>query len=207
MKSSQNSDPRSRRNPQRGMTLVETLIALAVLFVMAGGLMGIGAVAMITSENQGHLAARTAEYAQDKMEQLMSIPFANTSIDTVTVNMAATPPVNCVQFLVNSACATGGSGLSVGGTSDPACGETGHAGCVNNYVDYLDINGNPLGGGATPPAGWFYRRVWLVEDASPFGAGTLKRITVSAKTRYLIGAWRSGKEPRATVVMLKSAPF
>jgi len=194
---------RTRRDPQRGMTLIETLIALAVLFVMAGGLLGIGAVAMITSENQGHLAARTAEYAQDKMEQLMSIPFANTSIDTVTV----TPSVNCVQFLVNSACATGGAGLTIGGTSDPACGETGHAACVNNYVDYLDISGNPLGGGATAPAGWYYRRVWLVEDASPFGADTLKRITVAAKTRYLIGAYRSGKEPRATVVMLKSSPF
>ena len=191
------------RNSQRGMTLVETMIALAVLFVMAGGMLGIGAVAMLTAENQGHLAARTAEYAQDKLEQLMSIPFANTDMDTFTV----TPTVNCVQFLVNSACTTPNSGLTVTGTSDPACSEPGHGACVNNFVDYLDIGGKPLGGGVTAPASWYYRRVWLVEDISPFGVGTLKRITVSAKTRYLIGQWRSGKEPRATVVTLKSAPF
>lgn len=197
--------PRSRRNSQRGMTLIETLIALAVLFVMAGGLMGIATVSMITAENQGHLAARTAEYAQDKMEQLMSIPFHHATMDTATV----TPSVNCVQFLVNSACTTGGTGLSIGGTSDPACGEAGHAACGNGYVDYLDIDGKPLGGGSTPPVSWYYRRVWQVEDVSPVAAAvpTLKRITVASKTRYLVGSWSSGKEPRAAVVMLKSAPF
>jgi hypothetical protein len=203
MLATSNKTPKRVRNSQSGMTLVETLIALAVLFVMAGGLLGIGAVAMITSENQGHLAARTAEYAQDKMEQLMSIPFANNNIDTFSIT-----PNNCVLFLTNAACNTG-AGLSVGGTSNPACGEAGQPACINQYVDYLDINGNPLGGGVAAPAGWYYRRVWRIEDVSPVAAAspTLKRITVAAKTRYLIGGWRSGKEPRATVVMLKSAPF
>lgn len=190
-------------NSQRGMSLVETLIALAVLFVMAGGLLGIGAASLITAENQGHLAARTAEYAQDKMEQLMSIPFGNTNMDTFTVNNT----MNCVQYLVNPSCITANSGLTIGGTSDPACSEPSHAACPANYVDYLDIDGKPLGTATTPPASWYYRRVWRVEDVSPFGTGTLKRITVAAKTRYLIGQYRSGKEPRATVVMLKSAPF
>ncbi len=34
------------------------------------------------SENRGHLAARTAEYAQDKMEQLLVLSFADDTTDT-----------------------------------------------------------------------------------------------------------------------------
>jgi len=205
MKAGRNIPAAGRRKSEQGMSLIETLIALAVLFVMAGGLLGIGSVAMVTSENQGHLAARTAEYAQDKMEQLMSLRFYDNATDTITVSSTK----NCVQFLVNASCSSGGAGLSTGGISDPACSETGHAACVNNYVDYLDINGNPLGGGTTAPSGWFYRRVWLIEDVSPVtgAVATLKRITVASKTRYIVGAWRTGKEPRASVVMLKTAPF
>ena len=189
------------------MTLIETVIALAVLFVVAAGLTGVAAVAIITTENQGHLSARVAEYAQDKMEQLMSLKYEDGDLgvglgtDTATV----TATVNCVQFLNDATCNTGGSGLSVGGTSDAACSEPGHAACVNLYVDYLDADGNPKGGGLAPPNDWFYRRVWQI--ALPAGTTRLKMITVSCKTRSAIGTARRGKEPRATIVTYKSYPF
>ena len=37
-----------------------------------------GVVGMMTTENQGHLAARTTEYAQDKMEQLLVLAYGDT---------------------------------------------------------------------------------------------------------------------------------
>lgn len=187
------------RHSERGTTLVETLIALAVLLIISGGLLGISGVAMITSENQGHLAARTAEYAQDKLEQLMALKYDNLTGDTVTV----TSTVNCVQFLINPACDTGGSGLSIQGVSDPYCNDPGHPACVNQNVDYLDEQGNPLGGGTTAPTGWYYRRVWQVEQVST----NLKRITVGARSRYVIGKNTLGKEPSTTIVMYKTYPF
>jgi len=115
---------------------------------------------------------------------------------------------NCVQFLINAACATGGKGLDTvpGGTEDADCGETGHPACVNQYVDYLDADGNPLGGGLAPPANWFYRRVWKID--LPPGTANLKRITVTCKTRSVVGqGGATGQAPHATLVMFKTFPF
>ncbi len=65
------------RKPQAGLTVMETMIALAMLLIVAAGVMGLAAVAVSTTETQGHLAARTAEYAQDKMEQLLALKFCD----------------------------------------------------------------------------------------------------------------------------------
>ena len=43
------------------------------------GLMSMGALATMHTENQGHLAPRTAEYAQDKMEQLLALAYTDRS--------------------------------------------------------------------------------------------------------------------------------
>jgi Tfp pilus assembly protein PilV len=55
------------------MSLLEVMIALGILLIASVGIMTMGTVAVSTTENQGHLAARTAEYAQDKIEQLNSL--------------------------------------------------------------------------------------------------------------------------------------
>src|SRR5256714_7656290 len=77
------SHPKNR-GTQRGMSLVETMVALAILLVVAAGVMGLAVVALSTTETQGHLAARTAEYAQDKMEQLMALTFCDGGSDGVS---------------------------------------------------------------------------------------------------------------------------
>src|SRR6266487_3372098 len=64
---------KSMKKAQAGMSLIEVIVALGVLLIVAAGVMGLAVVAMSTTENQGHLAARTAEYAQDKMEQLLAL--------------------------------------------------------------------------------------------------------------------------------------
>lgn len=169
----------NRAARQSGMSLLETMIALAILVIATVGIMGIGAIAMGTTENQGHLAARTAEYAQDKMEQLMSLSYGDLTTDTT-------------QF---PAVSSGGSGLTVGGSSDPTSPVTTPG---TGYVDYLDISGQPT----TSSGNWYYIRVWQISTYS----STVKQITVTTKVKAQVGA-PQGALPQATLTSLKSSPF
>lgn len=195
---------KNKRNgkAQRGMTLVETMVALAMLLTVATGVLALASVAVTTTENQGHLAARTAEYAQDKMEQLMSLAFCDggttgvlgtdTTVFPAVVG-AGTGLAGCTSSSPIPTALTGGS-LS---TSAPATG----------YVDYLDATGNlvtatAVGNGAT----WEYIRVWQI--SIPSGATTtsgLKQISVKAQVRTGVG--QIGVLPQSTVVAMKSYPF
>src|SRR5215831_15661943 len=121
-----------------GMTLAETLVAISILCIATVGIVGMAFVATTTTENQGNLGARTAEYAQDKLEQLIALSFGDGTTNTAAASFVAS--------------STGGTGLggslgasSTVGSSDPSAP-------VNGYVDYLDSYGNPLGGGTTAPS-------------------------------------------------------
>jgi prepilin-type N-terminal cleavage/methylation domain-containing protein len=173
------SECREFQPSQAGMSLLEVTIALAILLITSVGIMTMGTVAIATTENQGHLAARTAEYAQDKMEQLNSLSYGDPSTDTT-----AFPPTS-----------TGGSGLTVGGSSDPNSPVTTPG---TGYVDYLDISGQP----STSTGNWFYVRVWQVSQFST----NLKQITVTAKVRRQVGA-PAGALPQSTLTTLKANPF
>jgi type II secretory pathway pseudopilin PulG len=164
---------------QRGFTILETVFALLLLTIVALGLLPLGVIATTTTENQGHLMARTTEYAQDKMEQLLALSYNDVTSDT-----RAFPATE-----------SGGSGLTLGGSSDPDTP-------VEFYVDYLDVNGSLLAStGTTAPDGWYYKRVWKV--ASP--ATRLKQITVTATVKSAVGS--IGRIPRATVTSIKTFPF
>ncbi len=162
-----------------GMTLVEVMAALALLLVLMSGLMSVSSLALKITENQGNLAARTTEYAQDKMEQLLGLTYGDTGTDT-RVFPATTGGT--------------GTGLTVGGSSNPAAP-------IDGYVDYLDLSGNILpsvvGG---KPAGWFYERAWKVTSPS----ANLKQVTVTATVRWGFGG---SMAPISTVTALKTWPF
>jgi len=142
---------------QTGMSLVETMIALGLLLVVAAGVLSLGGIALATTENQGHLAARTAEYAQDKMEQLLALRYLDNSTDT-TVFPAVVGP---------------GLGLTPGGSLNPNAP-------VAGYADYLDTFGNVVGAGAN----WEYIRVWLVAENA---TQTLKTVSVLSRVRAGVG--------------------
>jgi hypothetical protein len=176
---------------EEGTTLIETTIACGILLVVLAGLMSMGTLATMHTENQGHLAPRTTEYAQDKMEQLLSLAYGNISSNTVLFPTAG----------------AGGSGLAVGGSSNTAAPAA-------NYVDWLAQDGSLLGGGTAAPATWFYERVWQVTCASaayvpavacvdnpPAG---VKQILVTVTVRASIGGFML---PRSTVMALKAAQF
>ena len=165
-------------NSENGSTLVEVIVAILIMGTLAAGLLSMAALALTQSENQGHLAARTAEYAQDKMEQLLILSFGDTTTDT---RVFPANPAN-------------GTGIAVGGSSNPAAP-------VAGYADYLDANGNLLTStGGTPPANWFYQRVWQVTAVS----ATLKEVRVTATVARSVGRTQ---RPTATLVSLKSFPF
>jgi Tfp pilus assembly protein PilV len=148
----------NRPESEAGTTLIEVMVACAILLVVMAGLMGMAAMATSITENQGHLSARTTEYAVDKMEQLQELTYGDAQSNTTIF-----PSVN-----------SGGTGLNVGGSSNPAAPVVG-------YTDYLDQNGAVLCSVAspcttTPPATWYYKRVWQISSPS----ANLKQITVTA---------------------------
>jgi prepilin-type N-terminal cleavage/methylation domain-containing protein len=164
---------------QGGFSLLESVIALSLLLIVSLGLLPLGVVATTTTENQGHLMARATEYAQDKMEQMLSLAYGDVLSDT----------------RVFPAADTGGTGLALGGSSDPEAP-------VALYVDYLNIAGTLLPAeGTTAPANWYYKRVWEVESAGT----NLKRITVTVKVKSAVGS--TGRVPQATVASIKTYPF
>lgn len=169
---------RHKKTQESGTTLIETMVALAILLIVATGLMSVAGIAVTTTETQGHLAARTAEYAQDKMEQLLALKFGDATSNTAPA----------VGFITTN---VGGSGLAPGGnlsTTAPAA----------QYVDYLDISGNPVGAGGN----WDYIRVWQITSLS----GTLKQISVRTQVRNIPGG-NGGRLPESTVVAYKASSF
>lgn len=183
---------RTQLRGEQGTTIVEVVIASAILVTLMAGLMSLAGLAISTTENQGHLGARTTEYAQDKMEQLLALTYGDTTSDTRTF-----PAAN-----------SGGSGLAPGGSAISSAP-------VALYVDYLDESGNLCGttgaacaapSGTTPPTGWFYQRLWRIDSSTTDVSlpVNLKRITVTATiARGFGGAMKAS----STLTVLKSNPF
>ena len=173
------NQPTARRSgSDEGSSLIEVIVAMALMATLAAGLLSMTAIALTQSENQGHLAARTAEYAQDKMEQLLVLSYGDETSDTRVF-----PAVD-----------SGGTGLALGGSDDPSAP-------VAGYVDYLDARGNLMvAGGGGAPANWFYVRAWEIKPIT----ATLKEVRVTTTVARSIGRQR---RPSATLVTLKTFPF
>lgn len=149
---------RPNRRSQKGFTLLETIIAAAILIIVAAGVLSLFGVALTQNSVQGDHGTRTTEYAQDKMEQLMALSLSDTTSDVTKY------PTCLSQFQTCS-----GTGLSAGGSINPTSPEFG-------YVDYVDINGNPVASATNA----IYIREWLITDDSN-SPHQIKTITVMVK--------------------------
>ena len=187
---------RSKKLPA-GMTLIETMLALSIMLIVSVGVMSVAGVAVSTTETQGHLAARTAEYAQDKMEQLLALKFCdggtNSQSGTDTTQFPAVAGTGATYTgLAGCSNMTTGTPLTGGGLSpsSPSAG----------YVDYLDSTGRPVS--STQP--WEYIRVWQI--SVPTGSTQLKQISVLVQAQHAVGS-NTGLLPTSTVTALKTFPF
>lgn len=178
---------RARLRSNDGFTLIETMCALGLLAVVAAGVLPLGLLATKVTENQGHLVARTTEYAHDKLEQLLALAYGDSTSDTRVF-----PATN-----------TGGTGLAIGGSTNTGA-------TVVGYVDYLDADGNVLASAnGAAPANWFYMRAWQVAAATYQNGNpraNLKQITVTTIVR-VAAAGGTGQAPRSTITALKTSPF
>ena len=166
-----------RLQSARGQSLVETTIATTILLVVLVGLMSAMSMATALTENEGHLSARAAEYAQDKMEQLLALAYSDTTSDTTQI---PTSEAN-------------GVGMIPGGSQNPDTP-------VAKYVDYLDSDGKPLlsADAAEPGTDTEARALGQCDDAltslHSVESGTLD------ETRHADPMWSSGAQEEGEYV-------
>jgi prepilin-type N-terminal cleavage/methylation domain-containing protein len=172
---------RSRNNAplERGVTMIETMIAVAILLIVVVGVLPVFTAGFQVTEQQGDISTRTSEYAQDKMESLLKLDFLDSTTDTTKF-----PPV------------AGGTGLGGAMAASTTVGAVPPAAAVANYVDYYAYDGTYQNGTA---AGAYYTRQWsITTDAT----GTLKTITVAVTSVQKAGVL--GLAPSTTLVCIKS---
>jgi len=185
------------RGAERGVSIIETMVAALILIIVAVGLLPVFAAGVQTTYGQGDVATRVTEYAQDKMEQLVSLSPVNIASDGFNDGVTDTthfPAVidgstGCTGSGASTTCGLGGfmAASSTMGSIPPAAP-------VTYFVDYLDVNGNLL----TSSTGAYYTRQWSVVTDS---TANLKTITVVATSN---GAGVKGLAPSATVVTIKA---
>lgn len=171
-----------KRKRQAGMTAIDTIVSLGIFLVVAAGVIELFAMASATG-TQHPSAARTAEFARVKMEQLLEFcSGADTEQAGATKKIGSTL-AGCTDRNTSARTPSLGGSLD---TKRPAA----------HYVDYLDANGNAI----SPTAQWQYIRVWEISVPSGAAVG-IKQIAVKAQARL---AAANGVIPEFTIVTTRS---
>jgi hypothetical protein len=163
---------------QRGVSLVEVMIAVLISMFVMTALGGVVFTATVQNKNQGVEMSRVTVYAQDKIETLMNLDWYGCTLST--------PAAECNTTGI--ADTNWNQGLRTGGTLTYAttCPTTGAA---VGYIDYLDAGGNQYSGADCSAIGTFaYQRQWQITDVITTAAGTpgLKRIDVFVWSRNAV---------------------
>lgn len=140
---------RSRSFSESGFSLIETLVATAILATVS---LGVAQMFIIATDNTrgGKLETTATTLAEQKMEQIRGLTWGfdaeglGLPETDVTTNLAVNPPNQS------------GAGL------DPSPDGVIEAN-TDGYVDFLDQNGAYLGTGGTPPPNTAYIRRWSIE--------------------------------------------
>jgi hypothetical protein len=182
---------------QRGIGLAEALVAGTILIVVVVGLLPVFVFGIQTTNSQGDVATRTTEYAQDKMEQLLTLSAQNLSSDGFNDGTTDTTVFPSVTNGSTGCTGTGANICGLGGTmaASSTVGSIPPAAAVKWFVDYLDVNGNLL----TSSTGAYYTRQWQV---STDATGNLKTITIVASSLQTLGT--RGVAPSTTLVCVKA---
>lgn len=160
-----------------------SLVAIAQLFLIA---------------TQANLAARstsvTAALSQQKLEQLRALTWGYDALGLPVSDFVS-------DTTVSPQASAGGTGLTPSPTNSLSAN-------VPGFVDYLDRNGQSLGGGATPPAATQYIRRWSVEPlpTNPNNTLILQVLTYRrASARETLDSTQARRLPdEARVVTIKT---
>ncbi len=143
-----------------GMTLIESLIAMTILLVGLLSMAQVLAVSVIASKTHGRDAGKTTAAAREKMEELNSLDFSDTS-------------ANVTQ---NAPFPSDGVGLTAGGSIHPADP-------VQGYCDYLNETGGRMTSGSPS-----YTRQWqIIDDAANPNVKTIA-VSVTSNRSFEYGA-------------------
>lgn len=178
------------RTRERGFTLIEVTVAVALLMT---AIAGIGQLAIVSARaNEATRSSATVEWlAREKLEQLTAL--ALTADDgLLSVTDYAT---DVTQWPLQP---SGGVGLSV------SPGDT-LATAASGYVDYLDSNGVSVGGGGSPPRDARWQRRWSVQAvAGQPDVLMLQVIVAPARTTGAVMARDAAAMNGAWLVSLRS---
>ncbi len=152
----------------RGTTLIETMIAIIVAFITMASIGYAVFRASLTNKNQGTEQTRMTVLAQEKMEELTRLDYADTTTNTTLIT-----DTGWAKGLTSG----GGTNMI---TSSSDCSSTAFQG----YVDLLDLNSQPINAScATALASPYgYIRRWQITDVGTipsvqllaFGDGSTK---------------------------------
>ena len=192
----------------KGVTLIETMIAVLVAMVGVFSMGGLIFQATVTNKNQGTEVTRATIYAQDKMEKLLSLNANSNPPDPAACNQSASSqPVACNATGITDTGWT--QGLLAGGATSPiqlTCPATGPS---IGYIDFLDFNGIQIAGSTCAAVAGIspaYIRQWQITDITPNGAGApaMKNITVVVFAQAAVNSG-SGK-PIVVITSILSNP-
>ncbi len=175
----------------KGFTLVEVLVALAVLCVAAlGGIQLVAAATEMTS--RAGVLSTGAALAASRMEQLRALQFEfdlnRLRLTDVATDLAADPP------------AAGGPGLTPSGAGSLDTNTPG-------YVDFADAHGASLGGGAAPPPGAVFVRRWSIEPVAASSDLILLQVLVRPLADGTPGPGQRGaREVRLVTMRARTLP-
>jgi hypothetical protein len=225
-KNQERKEARSSHETQyeRGVTLVETMAAVAIALIGVFGLASVIFQASVINKNRGTELTRATIYAQDKLEKLLSLDFNSCTADPNSCTCpASSQPSTCNTTNITDANWT--QGLLAGGpisssqTTGPPTGLTcpTASGSSVGYIDFLDANGNQLPQSGSPPVPTpgacssvtgttiSYIREWTITDLTPPSGGpALKQITVAVYS--LNGVNSEGGKPIVLVTSTLSNP-
>jgi prepilin-type N-terminal cleavage/methylation domain-containing protein len=187
--------PPSARSPAAGFTLVEVLIALALLTTVSIAVARLFAVAA-TAGAAARDQTSTVILASAKLEQLRSLtwaydPSASSPIprSDTTANLSVDPPDDSGPGLMASPAGTLTSSMPP-------------------FVDYLDLQGRWVGNGTAPPSGAVFIRRWSVQPLpqDPYRTLilTVRVTTVAAEARRDRSPWRARSGQETLLVGLKT---
>jgi len=170
-----------------GVTLVETMIAILVAFIVMSSLGAVIFSSMVANKNQGTEVTRMTALAQEKTEQLLRLGFSDTTTNTTLVT---------------------DTGWSIGLTTNSLTDLTQLAACPGagtanvGYVDFLDNNGQAISGDCADvvAGGFAYQRRWKITNVA--GVTGLKQVSVVIYAPNAVRA--GGATPSVSITTLKS---